>query len=146
MSRTRLFAMVSLTLLAGVSLWFTSSNWAQEKAPEKAKVQADLPLKAFMRQKLAASSEILEGITTENSALVKSGAETLTELSHTEKWRVSNDVIYKQFSEEFQRNAKKLADAAEKGNYDDVTLKWIDVTLSCVECHKFVRGLRLAGE
>lgn len=140
MIRSRQLVLASVMIASGLGLWWAAPNWAQDKP----KANADLQLKAFMRQKLAACSEILEGVTTENSALVKSGAATLTELSKAEQWRVSNDVMYRQYSEEFQRNAKKLADAAEKGNFDDVTLKWIDATLSCVECHKFVRGIRLA--
>lgn len=142
MIRSHPVLFASAAIVCGLGLWLAVPNWAQEKA----KPNPDLKLKAFMRQKLAACGEILEGVTTENAALIQSGAATLTELSKAEEWRVSNDVMYRQFSEEFQRNAKKLAEAAEKGNFDDVTLKWIDTTLSCVECHKFVRGIRIADK
>ena len=131
-------------IILGAAGWLSAGGASQRAAGQDAAAKRDVELRAFMRKKLEACSEILEGITTEDAALVKSGATTLTTMSGAEKWRVSNDVMYKQFSEEFQRTATKLAAAADKGNFDDVTLKWIDATLTCVECHKFVRGMRLA--
>lgn len=131
---------VLVPMLVGLAAcWFGTTVVNGQDAGRK-----DASVQKFMRQKLEACSQILEGITTEDAALVKAGANTLAAMSAAEKWRVSNDVMYKQFSEDFQRTANKLTAAAEKGNFDDVTLKWIDATLSCVECHKFVRGMRLA--
>jgi cytochrome c556 len=134
--RWRVLTAVVLGLGAG---WCGAAAVSGQDAAKK-----DAGVQKFMRQKLDACSQILEGITTEDAALVKAGANTLATMSAAEKWRVSNDVMYKQFSEEFQRTANKLTAAADKGNFDDMTLKWIDATLSCVECHKFVRGMRLA--
>lgn len=121
-------------------LWFTNSGLSQDKKP----ATKDEELRTFMRKKLDACNQVLEGLVTEDGPMIAAGAKALNELSHAEKWRVSNDVIYRQFSEEFTRTTKKLQTAAEKENYDDVALKWIDTTLSCVECHKWVRGMRIA--
>ena len=55
-----------------------------------------------------------------------------------------NNVMYRQFSGEFQRSAKSLLEAAEKGNYDAAALKWIDTTMKCIECHKYVRNMLIA--
>lgn len=136
-----LVAAIAIALIVG---WLGLPNAASFVIAQDAPKKRDEALRTFMRQKLEACSQILEGITTEDAALVQQGAGTLAKMSAAEKWRVSNDVMYKQFSEEFQRTANKLSASAEKGNFDDVTLKWIDATLSCVECHKFVRGMRLA--
>lgn len=135
-----------LIIAAGIigAGWLAGSTTVVSVSGQDA-AKADQGVRTFMRKKLEACSQILEGITTEDAALVKAGADTLATMSAAEKWRVSNDVLYKQFSEEFQRTARKLAASADKGNFDDVTLKWIDATLSCVECHKFVRGMRLAN-
>ncbi|MCA9081722.1 MAG: hypothetical protein KDA58_14265, partial [Planctomycetaceae bacterium] len=57
-----------------------------------------------------------------------------------------NDVMYRQFSSEFQRITEQLAASAEKGNFDQAALKWMDVTMSCIECHRFVRGVMVARE
>lgn len=134
--------MVALFAALSSAAWTVGSVSSQEK--KSAPPNRNVDLSEFMRKKLEASNQILEGLVMENADLVKKGAHTLTEMSSAEKWRVSTDVIYKQFSEEFQRTAKKLEEAAEKGNFDDVALKWIDATMSCVDCHKFVRGMRIA--
>ncbi len=124
-----------------VGLWLVSPGMSQEKKPTKAEI-----LREFMRKKLDACNQVLEGLVTEDGKMVAAGAKALNEMSSAEKWRVSNDVVYRQFSEEFQRSTKKLQQAAEKENFDDVALKWIDTTMSCVECHKWVRGMRVAGQ
>lgn len=119
---------------------------SQDKPPKKSPdAKLDVELSTFMRKKLDASSEILEGLTTEDAKLIAKGAKALIEMSGAEKWHVQTDVMYRQFSGDFQRSAKSLLDAAEKGNYDAAALKWIDTTMKCMECHKFVRGTRLAG-
>ncbi len=120
----------------------TSQDQPQQKAPE---AKPNLEQTTFMRKKLEASGEILEGLTVEDSKLIIKGARALVEMSHAEKWKVRNDVMYRQFSGEFQRSAQSLLEAAEKENYDAAALKWIDTTMKCLECHKFVRGVRLAG-
>ena len=132
-----------VVLLTAVVLgtWFVSAGISQEKKPTKAD-----QLREFMRKKLDACNQVLEGLVTEDGKMVAAGASTLNEMSNAEKWRVSNDLVYRQFSEEFQRSTKKLREAAEKENFDDVALKWIDTTMSCVECHKWVRGMRVAKQ
>jgi hypothetical protein len=51
--------------------------------------------------------------------------------------------MYKQFSNEFQQITKDLVKAAEDNKEDRVTLKWLDATVSCLDCHRFVRGIRI---
>ena len=119
-----------------------SQDQPKKKVPD---AKRDPEQTSFMRKKLEASAEILEGLTAEDSKLIIKGARALVEMSNAEKWKVRNDVMYRQFSGEFQRSAQSLLEAAEKENYDAAALKWIDTTMKCLECHKFVRGMRLAG-
>jgi predicted secreted protein len=128
------------------SLWSESDRDTSTAIAAEPKPPADQPLGAFMRQKLGASTQILEGLCTEDADLVKQGAQQLAAMSKAEKWRVSNDPIYRQFSEEFQRVTEKLVETAEKKNFDAVALRWIDATMACVECHKWARGMRLAEQ
>jgi hypothetical protein len=62
-------------------------------------------------------------------------------LSGAEQWRISKDAMYKQFSDEFTRNAEKLVEAAKEKNIDRAALRWMDTTMSCIECHRFVRNV-----
>jgi len=141
MKTTRVGWCVATVTAFVAGLWLVAPGISQEKKPTKTEV-----LREFMRKKLDASNQILEGLVTEDAKMIAVGAQTLNEMSTAEKWRISNDVVYGQFSEEFQRSTKKLKQAAEKGNFDDVALKWIDTTMGCVECHKWVRGMRIADK
>jgi len=139
--------------LLGFAVWTTLSPvTAEEIVPRLAQAdsqpQSDkaVALREFMRRKLAASNKILEGLVIEDTRLIREGAQTLNEMSSAEKWRVSNDVMYRQFSTEFRRITQKLDDAAKEGNLDQAALKWFDATLSCMECHRFVRGMLVTGE
>ncbi len=114
-----------------------------EHAPRTAQEQKDLS--HFMRLKLKASGQILEGLAVEDYGLIQTGARQLNRMSQAEKWRVSNDPIYRQFSSDFQRITEMLVEAAEKNNLDQAALKWMDATMSCIECHRYARGMMIAG-
>ena len=139
-----LFIFGGLVVAIGVG---SNPATSQEKKPPKKVPDAkvDLDQAVFMRKKLEASNQILEGLVTEDSELVIKGAKVLFEMSSAEKWQVQHNVMYKQYSSDFQQAAKKLVEAAEKENFDGAALKWIDTTMKCMECHKFVRGARLAN-
>jgi hypothetical protein len=106
--------------------------------------EQNLELSHFMRVKLDASGKILEGLAVEDYALIKEGAQKLHTMSTAEKWRVSNDALYRQFSGDFQRVTKELVDAAQQENLDKAALKWMDATMSCIECHRYARGIMIA--
>lgn len=125
---------VALTTIAGVVF---QAVRADEKVPAKAPKQE---LRDFMHTKLDASNKILEGLVTEDTDMIREGAEVLTQMSAAEKWKVSENVMYLQFSKEFQRNAEKLVEAAKEKNIDRAALRWMDTTMSCIECHRFVRN------
>ena len=132
----------------GVTWFMAGTDPVNSQEPPVKKLPApklDLDQRKFMRKKLEASSQILEGLATENPALITQGARVLAEMSDAEHWNVQNDVMYRQLSSEFQRTATGLRDAAETNNFDAAALKWIDTTMKCIECHKFVRGTRIAG-
>lgn len=145
---------LGFSLLAAVSLaigwpWLhaddTKPKASAAKGPQVVQSKVERDQSEFMRKKLVASNQILEGLVTENASLVVKGAKELVEMSSAEKWQVQHNVMYKQYSNEFLQSAKKLVEAGEKENFDAVTLKWIDTTMKCIECHKFVRANQVAG-
>ncbi len=127
-------------LLLGSAALITANGQFAASAAAK----DDQSLSAFMRKKLDASSKILEGITTEDSKLAVEGADALLAMSKAEIWNVIIDEDYREFNREFRASVRKLHDAAEKGNFDNATLQWMDAVKSCVECHKYVRSQRPA--
>ncbi len=117
-----------------------------EAAPKQGKNGEKKPLSVFMRKKLAASSMILEGLAMEDFFLIAEGSKKLREMSHTEKWRVHNDPMYRQFSGEFQRITEKLSEAAKNEKLDTAALRWVDATMSCIECHQYVRKVLITNQ
>ena len=143
------------TLYAGlcagavIMAWRSSHGWAEEQVGATTETppaagREDLPLKDYMRLKLEASNKVLEGLCVNDPAMVKEGAIKLNEMSRSERWRVSNDAMYRQFSGDFRGITQQLIDAAKEENMDRAALKWMDATMSCIECHRFVRGIMVA--
>jgi hypothetical protein len=102
------------------------------------------PLDVFMRRKLELSRETLQGIVTEDFPLIKRSAEGLEKMSRQAEWEVFRMDEYNQLSAEFRRVARTLAKQADKKNIDGAALVYMQLTMSCVECHKFTRGVRMA--
>jgi hypothetical protein len=102
------------------------------------------PTKEFMRQKLEHSKRVLEGITMEDFALIAKHARKLRAMSLEASWRTFENPDYLRHTESFRRTVDALAVAADEQNLDGATLAYVKVTMSCVECHKFVRGKKVA--
>lgn len=143
MKLTRLTCLL-LLVGAGALIWRSAGEPRPGVADDPAKKAKDADLRTFMRQKLVASNQVLEGLCTDDMELVKAGARTLSEMSSAERWRVSNDPLYRQFSADFQEITQQLVKAAEANNPDRVAMKWMDATISCIDCHRFVRGIHVA--
>ena len=123
--------------LCGLGVWL---NCSAQEMPQHMR-----GVRPFMRMKLDASSKILEGLTTENFRMISEGAKTLKSMSTAERWRVSNDALYRQYSLEFTQHAEKLLEKANAHNIDGATLAWVECTMSCVRCHNHARAIKIAG-
>ena len=99
----------------------------------------------FMRQKLVHSQKILEGLTTDDLETVAKHSQELSLLSQAATWQVLQTPDYLQHSIEFRRAADALTEAAKKKNLDGAALAYVDVTMKCISCHKYVRGVRTAA-
>ena len=94
----------------------------------------------FMRMKLEASQKVLAGLSLEDFELIQEGATKLEEMSVAEKWRVSNDPLFREHSVDFQRVARRLVKNGKDGKLDASALTWIELTMQCIECHKWSRA------
>jgi hypothetical protein len=128
----RTTALVLAAVLAA-ALW--SAGGAQE---QPAKVSD------FMKLKLNHAQKSLEAITIEDYAAMAKHAQALSLLSREATWRVLQTEEYVQHSTEFRRTADALGAAAKKKNVDAAALAYVDLTMKCVNCHKYVRGVRMA--
>jgi hypothetical protein len=96
----------------------------------------------IMRLKLEYSKNVLEGLTLENYQTIIKNAQALKKLSEAAEWEVPtipNASEYVVFTSEFQRLADELAKKAKEKNTDGATLAYVRLTVTCVNCHKYVR-------
>jgi hypothetical protein len=99
-------------------------------------------LRDLMQQKLKASQRILEGVALNNFEQIARNAEELILISKETEWKVVKTPDYELHSNEFRRNADNLIRAAEDRNLDGAALAYVDLTLNCVKCHRYVRETR----
>ncbi|MCA9010097.1 MAG: cytochrome c [Planctomycetaceae bacterium] len=129
-----------LTLLAAciaIGGWLTWPAGAQDQSGKR-------PIEHSMRQKLEATSKVLEGLATEDKDLVHEGAGVLTELSKAEVWQVLVDPEYREHTQTFRSAVKRLDEAAQKSEFASAQLEWLDATKRCFDCHNHIRAARAA--
>ena len=131
----RTIAFVIAALLAGL-VYFSFRAGAQPEVPPSTK--------EFMREKLAHSQKILEALTMEDYSMLTQRSQKLSALTRQANWRVFQNPDYDQFSAAFQSQVDALTKAAKEKNIDAGTLAYVRMTISCVDCHKYVRG-KLVG-
>jgi hypothetical protein len=101
-------------------------------------------LKALMKRKLEASQRVLEGIALNDFELLSKNADELLRISKALEFRVLKTAQYELYSDEFRRGVETLGQMAKAKNGDGAALAYVEVTLTCVKCHKHVREVRMA--
>ena len=101
-------------------------------------------LDKFMRAKLIHSQKVLEGLATEDFFLIAKHSQKMSLLSQAAAWQVLQTPEYRQHSIEFRRSCDTITEAAKKKNLDAAALAYLSTTLKCINCHKYVRGVRMA--
>lgn len=118
--------------LAIIGLPLAATSSAQEPG------RAD-DVAAFMRAKLGHSSEVLEGLALEDFVKIGRGAHNLSLASQAASWQVLQTEDYARMSADFRRSCDSLRAAAKAENLDAAALAWMEVTMKCIQCHRYVR-------
>jgi hypothetical protein len=100
------------------------------------------PLLTIMDDKLEYSQQLLEAIVFEDFLTVARIADELHLLSELSSWDVIRSPEYTRRSLEFQRVANRLAEVAEERNLDGLALGYVELTLQCFQCHRYMREVR----
>lgn len=130
--------------LLAVALSLAVFSLAVATEPEAGKAPVN-QVRTFMRQKLVHSQKVLEGLTMDDLEQVARHAQQISLLSQAATWQVLQTPEYSQRSTEFRRAVDALSEAARKRNLDGASLAYVEVTMKCISCHKYVRGVRIAG-
>ena len=133
LSRYRMLLFGLITVLAA-GLTTTLAQSRRERAA-----------KEFMRDKLELSQQVLEGVVTENYDLIIAKGTKLSAMTKEADWRLFENPDYELQSQIFRRHVDSLVKAAKGKNLDAATLAYVRVTMSCVDCHKLVRGKLVAS-
>jgi hypothetical protein len=123
-------------LLAG-AVFLASLSAVPGHGDEPTKVQA------LMKRKLAQAQKVLEGVAVNDFDLIAKHADELIAISKEAEWKVIKTPQYDQYSGDFRRNAASLVKNAKDRNIDAAALSYVDLTLTCVKCHKHVREVRM---
>lgn len=59
-------------------------------------------------------------------------------------WRINDTDKYLLFSNDFRRSAENLQKAAKDKKIDAAALAHVDMTLTCVRCHRYLRDEGIA--
>ncbi len=102
---------------------------------ERVKQQAR---KKFMRGKLDSNKKIVEGLSMKDFAMIREGAQNVTAVVKGQHWFVLDTPAYKQYSQDMEQAAQLLVDAADKKNIEAATLRYFDLTLDCIDCHRYI--------
>jgi hypothetical protein len=94
----------------------------------------------WMKQKLVASQNILAGLTKGNYEAIEKNAQSMLAVAYLEKWIRSGTPGYQKLMKDFEFANKSLTLAAREKNLDGATIAYVQLTFSCVHCHKLVRG------
>ncbi len=101
----------------------------------------------LMRAKLSSSQKVLEGLLAEDFTLIAHGAKEMKKISEAAEWPRARDPIYEHHSAEFRRLCLKLESLAHKTNHEGVSFTYLQMTMTCINCHNYVRdALRIAEQ
>lgn len=125
----------------GVGFWLVNQLRAGETDPAAVVETPPDPLSTFMRLKLEHSKSILEGLAVEDYELISKNAQSLSLLSLESNWNRLQTEEYLTSSREFRRAAQGIRDAATNQNLEGAALRYVSLTVQCVECHQYLRRL-----
>lgn len=137
--KASLCSTVILAVLLAILAHTQAADDQNKVAPKKEKSVSE-----FMRLKLKLSQDAMEGIVNEDYDLIKTSADALSKMGTQKEWNVIPLDDYSQMTAEFRRSAKSMAKEAEKSNIDGTAMAYLQLTMSCVECHKLTRRIRMA--
>lgn len=123
---------IAVIVGAGACVVFPSQ--AQDKQDKKGVNSA------LMQKKLEQAQKILEGLATEDFDSITKNAKAMNGLTALEQWFRASEPDYQTQLKTFRFANQELIRLSEERNIDGASLAYVQLTLSCVNCHKYVRA------
>ena len=99
------------------------------------------PEKPLMERKLEHAQGVLSALAREDFDALNKHADALLTLSE-EQWISQETPEYRAQLKDFWVVLEGVKSAADEKNIDGATLAYVQMTLSCVRCHKYLRDNR----
>jgi len=144
---TNSYRSVAWAGVAAIALGSAGAAQDRPKVPEPlTKSRPDDPRKKLtvMQRKLAHAQKVLEGLAKEDYDKIRGGSDGLMECVKESSWRINDTDKYLLFSNEFLRTVENLRKAAKDKKIDAAALAYVDMTLTCVKCHRYLREAGIA--
>jgi hypothetical protein len=135
----RLSGVGRVAIALAVVGWAALAGQTQTKAPPAPKRPDPTGKQVLMRDKLTAAKDALEGLSVEDFDKVAKSGEMLRMISRASSWYVLDSEEYLAMSKNFQEQASDLERHAKAKNLDAASLDYVRISLTCVQCHKYMR-------
>jgi cytochrome c556 len=93
----------------------------------------------WMKKKMEYSEKILAGLAKADFEAIEKNARSMNSLSQIESWVRAGTPAYKAQLATFRSANKSLIRMAQEEDVDGATLAFMQLTQSCVQCHKLIR-------
>ena len=136
--KTLAHVLTIVALAAGVPLL-----GGHEQQPPKVEREKSDPkkVKELMRKKLDHAQKILEAIALNEPDQIATHAGGLIEVSKEAAWRIYKSPQYEMNSDDFRRSAEKLVRQAKDKDLESAKLTYLEMTMTCFHCHRYVRDV-----
>ncbi len=131
---TRMITVAALVLLCGTMGLLLAQGDSNK----------DQPLKKMMEHKLETSKNLLGAVAMNNFAKAETYSEELARISIELGKKFPKNEQFQEFGKEYRNELQGLLKAIRKQNTEGMTLAYVKVTMSCFNCHTYVRETRLA--
>lgn len=136
-----LASVIALSLVSGVSIPSRHLPQVAENSIVACSEECsdDISRRDFMRLKLMYSQNVFEGLTTDDFEQIEAAVKNLQQVTEGEKWLDYKDEKYQQHTAAFKKSTLDLLEAAKTKNIDATTLRFHQMSIRCIDCHKHVR-------
>jgi hypothetical protein len=101
-------------------------------------------LNRLMDEKLAHAQLILKAVVTSDWVALETNSRELERLTRDPAWMVLQFQEYRRHSQTFVQAVQTLHRAAAQRDLESTPRAYIEVTLKCIECHRYLARARIA--
>lgn len=131
--RFRLPVLAAIVIVSGLVVGMTGAEEKLKKKPVEEDRQATI-----MKNKLLHSHRLLKSLAQEDFAALEDSAQKLSKIAK-EQWLKNPSPKYRAQLQIFWTTLGGIESGAKAGDIEEATLAYMQMTLSCVRCHKIIR-------